>query len=401
MDRSSATRRLRLFVEVALCLAGLDQRLSAQTDRYLLEVPDYNWYAGCFGTATGNLMGYWDRHGLSGFYTGAVNHGVAPLDSSDRGTITNSPIRLLFASKGHMEDYWSYYRSDFDFSYQSTATDPYLTAGRAEHTPDCVGDFIGLSQRKWTNMNNECDGNVDAYSFVYWDSTGNRRTNFVPSGAAGTPARDIQSGLREWTRWRGYDADVFTQLTDFNPNVPNGHGFTFNDLKAEIDAGYPVLLFLQSHSQFSRPIAPMTRANPEIHGMMAYGYYIGDEGNYVHYRTSWGDASSANLILSEWNGQSWQAGLPVRGVIGYHPKPKITSVTWSNATVTVSWEGPSSLLHDSINQTTTPVSRYVLERAPALGQPYVAVTQPTTDHTATITDCCGEIAFFRVGVVVP
>jgi len=52
------------------------------------------------------------------------------------------------------------------------------------------------------------------------DLTGNRRTNFTPTATAGTPARDIQSGLREWTRWRGYDADVFTQLTDFNPNVP-------------------------------------------------------------------------------------------------------------------------------------------------------------------------------------
>ena len=30
----------------------------------LTDVPDYQWHAGCFGTACGNLMGYWDRHGL-------------------------------------------------------------------------------------------------------------------------------------------------------------------------------------------------------------------------------------------------------------------------------------------------------------------------------------------------
>ena len=40
--------------------------------------------------------------------------------------------------------------------------------------------------------------------------------------AAGEPAIDIQSGLRAWTRHCGYDCEVFTQLTDFNPNAPPG-----------------------------------------------------------------------------------------------------------------------------------------------------------------------------------
>ncbi len=48
---------------------------------YLTEVPDYEWWAGCFGTATGNLMGYWDRHGFPDFYTGPTAGGVAPLTS--------------------------------------------------------------------------------------------------------------------------------------------------------------------------------------------------------------------------------------------------------------------------------------------------------------------------------
>ncbi|MCI0747899.1 MAG: hypothetical protein L0Y58_21035, partial [Verrucomicrobia subdivision 3 bacterium] len=219
----------------------------ADSDVYLLETPDYSWFAGCFGTACGNLMGHWDRHGMADFYNGPTAGGVAPLN--DRGA--NVGIRAMWASKagldgrpadqpGHIDDYWLYYSSDSSFSYQSTAPDPFVTLGRAEHAPDCIGDFIGLSQRKWTNMSGECDGNIDAYSFVYWDTNGDRRTNYTPPTTAGTPARDIQSGLREWTKYRGYGADVFTQFSDFNPQTPAGTGFTFEDVKAEINAGYPL-----------------------------------------------------------------------------------------------------------------------------------------------------------------
>ena len=140
----------------------------------LTDVPDYTWYAGCFGTASGNLMGYWDRHGFPNFYTGPTGDGLAPLNSNG----ANVGIRSMWASKagldgrpadqfGHIDDYWLFYRDDLSFSYESTVPDPFISAGRREHTPDCIGDFIGLSQNKWTNLNGECDGNIDAFSFVF------------------------------------------------------------------------------------------------------------------------------------------------------------------------------------------------------------------------------------------
>ena len=102
-------------------------------------------------------------------------------------------------------------------------------------------------------------------------------------------------------------------------------------MKAEIDAGYPVLLFLQPTNQFSRSLPNMPRANPEIHGMLAYGYYINNSGvNYVRYKTSWG--GSGDTKLSQWTGANWQAELPLRGVIGFHPLPKITGITHTNDT---------------------------------------------------------------------
>jgi len=232
---------------------------------------------------------------------------------------------------------------------------------------------------------------------------------FLPeprTGTSGSQARDIQSGLRQWTQSRGYDADLLSQLTDFNPNVPSGGGFTFNGLKVEIDSGYPVLLFLQSPTQFSRPMPPtgtavMPRANPAVHGMLAYGYYVADDGaQMVHYRSSFADDSlGQNQMLAVWNADAWSLGLPVRGVIGFHPKPKITEVTRSNGTVTLKWDGPASQLYDNITGATTMPHRYVLERSQSLSQPFIAITQPATNRSLTIIECCAKSVFYRVRLV--
>ena len=331
------------------------------------------------------------------------------MDSSP----ANVGIRSMWASKagmdgrpankpGHIDDYWRIYSSDGNFSYQDTSQDPYITAGRAEHTPDCIGDFIGLSQRKWTNMNNECDGNVDAFSFVYWDTNGERRVNYSPDATAGTPPRDIQSGLREWTHHRSYDADVFTQLTDFHPRTPVGKGFTFEDLKAEINAGYPLLVFLQDYAEYSRPLPPnaptMPRGNPEIHGMLIYGYTEFPEFgvNQVYTRTSWGHGERKD----SWGPDVWvdlpDADLKPRGVIGFRPKPRIRSIERSGGQLTIAWDGPSSQVRDAIAGTTTSVHRYIVERSSTLGGTRTAVGPPTTDRMATVADVSGQSAFFVV-----
>ncbi len=354
--QSKTNVRLLLPLTLACWLNGLLMLTPAwsATNVYLTEVPDYDWWRGCFGTAAGNLMGYWDRHGLPNFYTGPTADGLAPLDSNG----PNAGIHSMWASKagldgrpagqfGHEDDYW--------VEYESTAPDPSVAAGRREHSPDCLGDFIGLSQDKWTDLNNECDGNLDGFSFVYWDRSGAKRVNYVPGPQAGLPAVDIQSGLKAWTEYRGYECEVFTQLTDFNPMVPAGKGFTFDHLRAEIDAGYPVLLLLQQFDDLSRALGPRNKANPHIHGMLAYGYYLAESGiQYVRYRTSW---ASGNNLLSAWTADEWQAALPVRGVIGYHPWPKITTIARTNASVTVRWDGPAARLTNLIEHTTVDLHR--------------------------------------------
>ena len=391
------------FVAVQFLLCAAIMPVHADRDVYLVGVPDYRWYAGCFGTGCGNLMGYWDRHGMRDFYTGPTADGVAPLD--DQGP--NVSIRSLWASKagvdgrptnqpGHIDDYWLFYNDFGGYSYESTAPDPYVTAGRPEHSPDCIGDFIGLSQKKWTNMANECDGNIDAYSFVYWNKNGNRRVNYTPPPTAGLPAADIQSGLRAWAKWRGYEADVFTQLADFNPETPAGAGFTYEDVKAEIDAGYPLLVFLQPANQTSRALSGMPRANPEIHGVIIYGYQeypeFGAQLVYVH--TSWGVGSE----LQGWTATPWLGiGLSVRGVIGFHPKPRVRKISREQTSITLEWDGPHSRLYDVLEGATDNVHRYQIQRSTTLApNSWTDVGSTTTTLSSTFTDTAGSSAFYRV-----
>lgn len=365
---------------------------------FLTGVPDYSWHAGCFGTATGNLMGYWDRHGFPDFYTGPTGGGLAPLNSFG----ANVGIRSLWASQagldgrpfdqpGHTDDYY--------VDYESLAADPYVTLGRPEHTPDCLGDFIGLSQRKWDDLGGECSGNIDAYAFNFFDPQGQRRVNVTPTDGAGQPIPDIQSGLRAWTEWRGFRADTFSQLTDFNPIKPTSVGFTFADLRAEIDAGYPVLLFMQAFGQFSRPIGAHTGVNPVIHALLAYGYYVDDDGTeYARFRTSW---ASGDNRFAPWTADTWLPGdaldLPLRGVIGYRPHPRLTGITPIPGGWRLTWHGPLAVRRDAVLDAETVVHAYVVEATPSLDPPrWEPVAGPVTELSAEVPDCCDGPRFFRV-----
>ncbi len=372
-------------------------------------VPDYDWYSGCFGTASGNLMGYWDRNGFPDFYTGPTNDGLAPLSTAGSAS---KGIRSMWASKagfdgrpanmpGHIDDYWTYFLDENSYSYESTAQDPYQAQGRAEHAPDCLGDFIGASQNKWADLNGECSGNIDAFAFNFWDNSGSMRTNFVPPALNGVPVRDVQSGLRAWTQYRGYDATVSSQLVDFNPVVPSGRGFHFEDLRAEILRGYPVILMLQNPGQYSRNLSGMPRGNPDIHAMLAFHFVVTDDGQQlVQYRTSWG-SGEASETWAAWGPQVWAAGMTLRGVILYHPVPRIRHVERANGNVTLSWDGPVSTLWDDVNQVENAAHTYIVEQATSLSGKFSPVGDPTSSRAMTFPDSGTKARFFRIRVTHP
>jgi hypothetical protein len=391
-------------VTLGASLAALASLHAAQ-NVIITDVPDYTWHAGCFGSASGNMMGYWDRHGFPNFYTGPTAGGVAPLNSN----ASNVGIRSLWASQagfdgrpadqpGHIEDYWNFYNNEVSMSYESTAPDPYVTAGRAEHVADCISDFMGSSQNKWTNLAGECSGNIDAFAFNFWDKTGAKRFNYRPPDQNGIPVRDIQSGWRHWTESRGSRAEVYSQLVDFNPEITPGTGFTFEELKKEIDSGYPVMLFLQNYFNFSRNLAGMPNGNPIVHGMIAYGYIENDDGTkYVRYRTSWG---SGNNVFAAWTTTQFEAGLSLRGVVVYHPQPKITSITPSARGFQIKWEGPASMIQPFVGATAEPAHFYVLEKSSDLSpDSFLPVTEMLNLQEVTVPNETTGNAYYRIKLV--
>lgn len=389
------------IITFATALVALLPKLEAVEQVSILDVPDYHWHQGCFGTASGNLAGFWDRHGLPNLYTGPTNGGLAPLNSNGE----NDSIVALWASRagldgrpsdkpGHSDDYY--------VGYEYAGPDPYLVEGRVEHEPDCLGDFIGLNQNKWTNQNGECDGNIDGYSFVYWDVEGNRRHNFYPQLPDGEPTADIPSGLKRWSAWRGYDVDVYSQLADVNPNIESEKGFTFDDYKREIDSGYPVLLFMQPYDQKHRSVGGRDKVNPDIHGMLGYGYFIDPSGRrFVRFRTSW---ASGDNQFGEWNDQNWtpsgQLNHPLRGVIAFHPKPQITHIERRNNSLLLQWAGPSSKVLDALSGISRSAQWYVVESSNELvAETFQPITEPSDQRQAQIPIADQQNRFFRVRIV--
>ncbi len=397
---SQTPTRTGLFLGFLTALWAGNSSGNAASSVYIADVPDYQWHAGCFGTATGNLIGFWDRHGFPDFYRGPTNGGIAPLNSNG----PNAGITALWASEkgvdgrpadspGHIDDYY--------LDYESFAPDPYILLRRTEHKPDSIGDFIGLNQDKWVNLNGECDGNIDGYSFVFWDGNGAKRVDYSPKTETGLAMPDLQSGLRNWAVFSGYEAETFTQLSDFNPSIPPSTGFTFADLKAEIDSGYPVLLFMQSFTNYSRTLGNRPRVNPSIHGMLAYGYTVSDDGTpFVRYRTSW---ASGHFNFSAWDAKDWTPegilNLPLRGVIGFHPKPKIISVAKTGQDLKLRWHAPRSFLHDESNKSSKQVQTYILEQAFSMQDPHFEpVGNPTSDLETTIPLNSDREAYFRIRI---
>lgn len=365
----------------------------AEVSKTLVDVPAYDWQIACFGSSCGMVFGYWDRHGYPEIYTGPTNGGVAP--SSNSGD--NRGIKSLWVSQagldgrapdnpGHVDDY--------HVAYEYEGPDPYEERGGVEHAPDCIGDFIGLNQRKWTNLNGECHGNRDGWCFNYFDHSGARRVNFQPGPEAGLPATDLQSGLRAFMAHRGYAAESFSQLADVWFDTPAGQGFTFEDLVAEVEAGYLLQILLQD-KVYARP----SGFNPDIHGVVVAGYRITDAGQkQVRVRNTW-SSQVGDYDLKEWNDGKWYSwfGSYIRGVIGFRPTPRIRAFARQGDGLAVNWQGPTGSLQDNVAGTVSALHWYVLEAADRFeDEAFAPISAPTTNLTVTVPLPDGICGFLRV-----
>lgn len=208
------------------------------------EVPALSWSYGCTPTSATMLFGYLDRNGYPNMYTGPTNGGVFPLTNAVWGpSFEGNGQCPLTASqngldgrttKGHKDDYYHAYGSKID---------PYFGSW-TEHTPqDSLGDFMGTSM---FNKYQSTDGSTwiwtDPEGFPLYDYTAHDDTQ-----------RDGMHGMKLFVESRGYSvANDGQHSLNYNQIIygynGNTNGFTYDQYKAEIDAGYPVLIQVRGHT---------------------------------------------------------------------------------------------------------------------------------------------------------
>ena len=209
-----------------------------------LTTPNYDWWYGCSPTSAGMLMGYYDRKFMwnAQTYYNLVPGGSAELSSFGAGGpfICNDAI----ASAGHIADYW--------IAYGNPGPDPLASGRTLPADYDCLADFMGTSQAAYNNT----DGGTS-----FWYRIDGQKTypsNIITWGHVGD---DGMYGMYDYTDYRGYgsgnpngDTNFYSQVlpgVDFDPGdeyPPAPTGFTFDEYKAEIDAGKPVVIHVEGHS---------------------------------------------------------------------------------------------------------------------------------------------------------
>jgi hypothetical protein len=244
-----------------------------------LNVPVFKWSFGCSATSGAMIAAYWDRNGFPNIYTGPTNGGIMPMDSSSwpnwmDGTGTTYAQCPLTAShqgldgratRGSIDDYW--------VSYLSSAQDPYLTNGWAQHSwGDAIGDYMKTSQSAYSNP----DGSTIFYTWTSMAAPltcADMETNNI--------TRDGTYGRKLFYEAKGYTVtDCYNQKTD-----NNGGGFTFALYKAQIDAGRPVMLNLAGHTIVGVGYDDSTNT-----------VYIHDTWDYLTHTMPWG-GSYENMAL--------------------------------------------------------------------------------------------------------
>ena len=242
----------------------------------LPDFPSFNWVFGCSAVSGAMIAGYYDRGVYPNMYTGPTNGGVMPLtdtswptwlDGFEPNPYPNNPLIAShlgidgLAVKGSIDDYW--------VQYGSSASDPYITGGWAQHTwGTAIGDFMKTSQSAHANS----DGSTTFYT---WTSSSDPLTcsEMVTNGIDDV---DGTYGRKLFYEARGYTVtDCYNQRTD---NDIAG-GFSLAAFQAEINAGHAVMLNLEGHT------------------IVGYGY----DGSTIYVRDTW-DNNPANTYTMPWGG---------------------------------------------------------------------------------------------------
>ncbi len=216
-------------------------------DVKLSGVPAFKWSYGAATTAGAMIAGYYDRAGFANIYTGPTNGGCMPLTNASWGASDKDvggnecPLSATRqgvdgrAIRGHVDDYY--------VTEGTSGPDPYSLGHWTEHAlGECTGDYMKSS--KWFPGSSTlwgADINQDGHAAFLFDVSGGPVTASYLEGNGGYYLLDAGYGLKLFFESRGY-----TVSTMYNQYI-NPDGFTYDQYKAEIDAGRPVMLHLSGH----------------------------------------------------------------------------------------------------------------------------------------------------------
>jgi hypothetical protein len=251
----------------------------------LSDVPAFDWSFGCSATSAAMMAGYYDRTGYVNMYAGPTNGGVMPMDNSiwpdwhDGVNLRDQcPLSATHNGldgrgiKGHVDDYW--------VSYGSSAPDPFIDNWPEHAYGDCTGDYMKTNQYNYGNS----DGST---KFFYYTSGAETHDYDLETAGPGYYDHDGGYGLKLFYESRGYTVtSMYNQYLlgvdpdEAGPLPVTTDGCVFDDYKAEIDAGRPVLIHVRGHT------------------MLGYGYddpdtiYIHDTWDYNSHTMPWGGSYS-------------------------------------------------------------------------------------------------------------
>jgi hypothetical protein len=242
----------------------------------LPDVPAFDWSFGCSATSGAMIAGYYDRTTYPNMYAGPTNGGVCPLDNSSWPDWVDScgdtrhqcPLSATHNGldgrtiNGHVDDYW--------ICYGSPGPDPWVGNWPEHPYDDCTGDFMKTNQ--WfPAWGFNTDGGT-----VFWNYTDGSPLYWWEMENYGIDTTDGGYGLKLFYESRGYTvSDMYNQyILDYaSPTL----GFTYDQYKAEIDAGRPVMIHVEGHT------------------MVGFGYddatnlmYIHDTWDYDDHTMTWG-----------------------------------------------------------------------------------------------------------------
>jgi len=263
----------------------------------LPDFPSFDWVFGCGAVSGGMVAAYYDRGAFPNIYTGPTNSGVYPITdtswstwSDGYNTYPNNPIVASHkgvdgrTTRGSIDDYW--------VKVNSTAQDPYITNDWPQHTwGEAIGDYMKTSQSAYNNT----DGNSWIVTYPSEKLTCSEMETLTDAEGNKLSEFDLNYGSKLFYEARGYSvSECYNQRTDNN----NG-GFTIADYKAEIDAGHPVMIWVEGHF------------------MVGYGY----SGSTIYIRDTW-DNDTNNIKSMTWGGS--YENMKMLGVAVIHLQTPIT-----------------------------------------------------------------------------